>query len=72
VAAKAASYAALIRESLGVPVAMEHGRMGQFEVQVDGRIVVSRKGGLIAKLTGKPWPAEDDVLDAVRAALGQG
>ena len=43
--------------------------MGQFEVRVGGRTVVSRKGGLIAKLTGKPWPPEDDVLDAVRTAL---
>ena len=68
-ASKAASYAALIRERLGTDVAMEHGRMGQFEVRVGGRTVVSRKGGLIAKLTGKPWPPEDDVLDAVRTAL---
>lgn len=70
-AQKAASYAALIRERLQTPVEMlDDGRMGQFEVRVDGRTVVSRKGGLIAKLTGKPWPPEDDVLDAVRTALG--
>ena len=47
-----------------------HGHFGQFEVQVDGRTVVSRKGGLIAKLTGRPWPEDEDVLAAVRNALG--
>lgn len=45
------------------------GRIGQFEVQVGGRTVVSRKGGLIAKLTGRPWPSDEDVLSAVRETL---
>jgi hypothetical protein len=49
---------------------MVDGRFGQFEVQVGGRSVVSRKGGLIAKLTGRPWPDDEDVLSAVRGALG--
>jgi hypothetical protein len=31
---------------------------------------VSRKGGLIAKFTGKPWPDHADVVHAVRTALG--
>ena len=47
---------------------MKKGRTGQFEVIVDGRTVVSRKGGLIAKLVGRPWPTEDEVVEAVRAA----
>ena len=46
------------------------GHLGQFEVQVGGRTVVSRKGGLIAKLTGRPWPDDEDVIAAVRDALG--
>jgi hypothetical protein len=45
------------------------GRAGQFEIVVDGRTVVSRKGGLIAKLVGRPWPEPDDVLSAVRGAV---
>ena len=49
---------------------MVHGHFGQFEVQVGGRTVVSRNGGLIAKLTGRPWPDDADVLSAVRDALG--
>ena len=55
---------------MGAPVEMVEGRLGQFEVQVGGRIVASRKGGLIAKLTGRPWPTDEDVLSAVRDALG--
>lgn len=38
---------------------------------VGGRVVVSRKGGLLAKLLNKPWPDEDDVVRAVRDALPQ-
>lgn len=47
----------------------ESDRRGQFEVRVDGRTVVERKGGLIAKLTRRPWPDEASVVDAVRSAL---
>lgn len=47
---------------------LQKGRWGQFDVLVGDRVVVSRKGGLIAKLTRKPWPEVDDVVEAVRAA----
>jgi hypothetical protein len=36
---------------------------------VNGRTVASRKGGLLAKLLNRPWPKEDDVVGAVRAAM---
>jgi hypothetical protein len=36
---------------------------------VNGRPVASRKGGLLAKLFGTPWPTGDDVVAAVREAL---
>jgi hypothetical protein len=35
---------------------------------VNGRSVASRKGGLLAKLMNKPWPSEQEVVDAVRKA----
>ena len=54
-----------------MPVELEKGRHGQFDVLVDGRLVVSRKGGLLAKFTGKPWPDGEDVVSAVREALAQ-
>ncbi len=47
---------------------MEKGRHGQFEIQVGGRTVLSRKGGLIAKFMRKPWPSPESVLAAVRGA----
>jgi len=52
-----------------VPVELEKGHHGQFDILVDGRPVVSRKGGLIAKFTGKPWPDQEDVVRVVRSAL---
>ncbi len=56
---------------MGCVVEFEHGRRGQFDIKVDGRTVVSRKGGLLAKLLRKPWPDPDDVVAAVRGATGQ-
>jgi hypothetical protein len=53
-----------------VPVELEQGRLGQFDVLVDGRTVASRKGGLWAKLIRRPWPAPEDVVRKVREALG--
>ena len=53
---------------MGSPVELEKGRHGQFEILVDGRTVLSRKGGLIAKLVGRPWPTSEAVLSAVREA----
>jgi len=52
-----------------VPVTLKDGRLGQFDVLVDGRVVASRKGGLLAKLVRRPFPDDDDILDAVRSAL---
>jgi hypothetical protein len=52
-----------------VPVTLKDGRLGQFDVLVDGRVVASRKGGLLAKLVRRPFPDDDEILDAVRAAL---
>jgi hypothetical protein len=45
------------------------GEQGQFDVMVNGQTVVTRKGGLLAKLLSRPWPEADDVVSAVRAAL---
>jgi hypothetical protein len=49
---------------------MVKGHHGQFDVMVGDRMVVSRRGGLIAKFTGKPWPDHGEVVRAVRDALG--
>jgi hypothetical protein len=49
-------------------VELEKGRRGQFDILVDGVPVVSRKGGLLAKILGRPWPNDAEVLAAVRKA----
>jgi len=64
-----ASYAAAIREELGEPV-IETGRRGQFDIFVGDRRVISRKGGLWAMLTKKPWPPVEEVLQAILTAQG--
>ena len=50
---------------------MVEGRRGQFDVLVDGRVVATRKGGLVAKFTRRPWPDPDQVVAAVREATVQ-
>ncbi len=45
---------------------MSSSQRGQFDAHVDG--ASARKGGLIAKLTKRPWPSQDEVHEAVRAA----
>ena len=59
----------MIRDALDTPVELERGRWGQFEILVDGQQVVSRKGGLVAKLLGRPWPNDVVVVAAVREAM---
>lgn len=48
---------------------IELGKRGQFDVYVDERRVVSRKGGLMALLTKKPWPSEASVVEAIKSSL---
>ena len=59
----------MIENQLGHPVQLEKGGPGQFDVFVNGQSVASRKGGLVAKMLGRPWPTDEEVLDAVRAAV---
>ena len=49
---------------------LHKGRRGQFDILVNGRVVVTRKGGLLAKLLGRPWPTDEEVLSAVREVRG--
>ena len=52
-----------------LPVELVKGRHGQFDVEVDGQLEMWRKEGLLANLMSKPWPQDDEVVRAVRAAL---
>lgn len=53
---------------MNVQVEIEKGNRGQFDVLVNGKTVVSRKGGFFAMLFRKPWPKQEEVLNAVKAA----
>jgi hypothetical protein len=53
---------------LGVEADITTGRRGQFDILVNGKTVVSRKGGLLAMIFRKPWPEINDVVRAVEAA----
>jgi len=48
----------------------ESPKRGLFQVLVDGAVVVERKGGLLARLLGRPWPEDRAVVDAVRGVTG--
>ena len=52
-----------------MPVELEKGRHGRFDVMVNGRSAVSRKGGLVARLVKRPWPGGDEIVAAVRESL---
>lgn len=64
-----ASYAAAIRDETGLEPQLEKGKRGQFDVLVNDKIVIARKGGLLAKITGKPWPEVGEVVAAVVGGL---
>ena len=57
--------AARLRRELGIEVATEHGRYGEYRVLVDGEVVVD--GGALAKLGVLP-PARR-TIETVRARL---
>ena len=68
---KVASYVAAIYEKLGENSVVETGSRGQFDVYVDDILAISRKGGLLALVTRKPWPTVEDVIQAILNAKDQ-
>ncbi len=64
---KVASYAAAIRDRYTTDPIIQTGSRGQFDVLVNDQLVVSRKGGLLALLTRKPWPSHEAVLEAMES-----
>ena len=64
---RAAGLAAEIEEALGVPVKRQPGKLGQFDVVVDGQVVASRTGGLWKRVLGGGWPDPHDVIARIEA-----
>jgi hypothetical protein len=50
----------VLKQELGVDSRLEVGKLGQYEVQVDGRTVIRKDG---------TFPSEAAVLEAVKKAL---
>ena len=62
---KVASYAAAIRKELDQEPVIETGSRGQYDVLVDEKKVISRKGGLLAMIMKKHWPSDREVTRAI-------
>jgi len=63
-----ASSATALKAEFDVDPQYARGRRGQFRVEVDGRTVLERKGGIFQYLMRAPWPTDQEVVAAVRTA----
>lgn len=59
----------MIKERLGVETSLSTGKVGQFDVLVDGKRVVARGGNFITRQFGAGYPDLEDAVDAVRANM---
>ena len=67
--AKAARLATLIKNGLGITPTIIHGKMGQFEVRVDGDSFVKRGGNWFTHLFGAGYIDLDRVVDLLRVRI---
>lgn len=49
-----------------MPVRREFGKLGQFDVVVDGEVVASRGGSVLRRVLGGGFPDPDDVIAKIR------
>ena len=54
---------ALIRERLGVDVALKSGKTGQFDVMADGEKVAERGGNFLTRSFGAGYPDLENVVE---------
>lgn len=50
-------------------VSRRPGKLGQFDVLVDGEVVASRGGGMLKRVLGGGWPDPEQVVAAIEARL---
>ena len=43
------------------------GKLGQFDVVVDGKVVAGRGGSMLSKMIGGGWPDPEDVIAKIEA-----
>lgn len=46
-----------------------HGRLGQFDIVVDGKVIASRGGNVLTKVLGGGWPDPADVVAKIESLL---
>jgi len=56
---------ALIRQRLGVEPKTTPGKLGQFDVLVDGKLVATRGGNFITRQFGAGYPDLNDVVETL-------
>lgn len=49
----------------------EVGKLGQFDVVVDGKVIASRGGNMLQKVLGGGWPDPEDVIRKIEALQQQ-
>ena len=52
-------------------VKRERGRLGQFDVVVDGETIASRGGNVLTRALGGGWPDPEAVIAKIEAMLAQ-
>ena len=57
---------ALIRQRLNIEPKTTPGRLGQFDVLADGKLVVTRGGNFITRQFGAGYPDMSDVVDRLQ------
>jgi hypothetical protein len=62
---KAASFAAAIKQRLGVEPILIPGKTGQFDVVVDGEKISERGGNMLTRMFGAGYPDLDSVVEQI-------
>lgn len=50
-------------------VTRRSGKLGQFDVVVDGEVVASRGGSMLRRLLGGGWPDPEEVIQRIEAKM---
>jgi len=67
-----ASFAALVKQRLGIEPTLEAGKRGQFDVIADGETIASRGGNWFTRRLGAGWPDFESVIVTLESRQGRG
>ncbi|MGI9014186.1 MAG: hypothetical protein ACR2GY_08050 [Phycisphaerales bacterium] len=57
---------------MGVEATLTPGKLGQFEVKVDGESIATRGGNMVSRMFGKGYPDFSSVVAAVKERIASG